>query len=361
MCSPNPIVGAVVVRGGRVVGRGFHARAGEPHAEVVALERAGGRAVGSRLYVNLEPCCHFGRTAPCVDAIIDAGVAEVVASLRDPDPRVSGRGFRALRAAGIRVRVGALRAEARRLNKHFLRSARSGLPFVSLKAGMSLDGRIATRHGESKWITSQPARAEARALRGVHDAVLVGVNTVLADDPELCATRRGGSPGGATGAGRRGPVRVVLDTRLRTPPGSRLLRNRAGGEVVLLTVRGASAARRRRLERAGARVVEVGAKNGRVALRSGLAELRRRGVASVLIEGGSEVLGSAMDERLGDRIVLFVAARLVGGRGARPAFGGLGVARTGMTPRLVDMSIRPVGPDLVIEGRLLYPGGARRG
>jgi diaminohydroxyphosphoribosylaminopyrimidine deaminase/5-amino-6-(5-phosphoribosylamino)uracil reductase len=179
------MVGAVVVRGDRIVGRGFHARAGEPHAEILALAEAKHRAIGARLYVNLEPCCHFGRTPPCTDAIVSAGVREVIACMRDPDPRVNGRGFRALRAAGIKVRVGVLAAEARCLNARFVRWALTGLPFVTLKAGMSLDGRIATRTGESKWITSPAARAEARALRSEHDAVLVGVNTVLADDPRL--------------------------------------------------------------------------------------------------------------------------------------------------------------------------------
>jgi diaminohydroxyphosphoribosylaminopyrimidine deaminase/5-amino-6-(5-phosphoribosylamino)uracil reductase len=343
------MVGAVLVRGARLVGRGFHTRAGAPHAEVAALAQAGERARGARLYVNLEPCCHFGRTPPCVDAIIAAGVREVVACMRDPDPRVDGKGFRALRAAGIRVRVGALEREARRLNEHFLRFAATGMPFVTLKAGMSLDGRIATRTGESKWITSARARAAARALRGAHDAVLVGVNTVLADDPRLAAP-------GRSGAG--GPLRVVLDGRLRTPAGARLLRNgRGAGEAVILTLPGAPAARRRRLERRGALVLEVPGRAGRVGLRGALRELGRRGVSSVLVEGGSEVLGSALDERLGDRLVLFVAGRILGGRGARPVFGGGGAGRLRRAPRLEGMSVRPLGPDLLIEGRPRFSRG----
>ncbi len=348
--SPNPMVGAVLVQGDRIVGRGYHTRAGAPHAEIKALEQAGRRAQGASLYVNLEPCCHFGRTPPCVDALIAAGVNEVVACMRDPDRRVDGKGVRALRRAGVRVRLGALRTEALDLNIRFLRQARRGLPFVTLKAGMTLDGRIATRGGQSKWITSPRARVAARALRGRHDAVLVGVNTVLADDPHL----RG--PGAAGG---RSPARVVLDARLRTPRGARILRD-AGGETIIFTHASAPAARRRALERAGAIVVRTAGRNGRLSLKPVLGELARRGVRSVLVEGGSEVLGSALDEKIGDDVVIFVAATILGGRGALPAFGGLGPARLGEAARIEDMVVRRVGPDLMVRGRLKFPRAARR-
>lgn len=355
--SPNPMVGAVLVRGNRIVGRGYHARAGEPHAEIIALAEAGRRARGARLYVNLEPCCHFGRTPPCTDAIVSAGVGEVIACMRDPDPRVNGRGFRALRAAGVKVSVGALANEARRLNATFVRWARSGLPFVTLKAGMSLDGRIATRTGESKWITSPAARAEARALRGEHDAVLVGVNTVLADDPRLTAARRSGR--GRTAERRCAPVRVVLDSTLRTPPGAKVLAA-GGGETVILTRRDAPLRRRNRLERAGALVLDVPAKEGRLSLRRALADLGRRGIASVLIEGGGEVLGSALDEKIGDRMVLYVAAVVIGGRQGRPAFSGRGVARLSDAMRLRGLTVRDIRGGLVFDGMPVFPG-VRRG
>jgi diaminohydroxyphosphoribosylaminopyrimidine deaminase / 5-amino-6-(5-phosphoribosylamino)uracil reductase len=365
--SPNPMVGAVLVRAGRIVGRGFHRRAGAPHAEIRALEEAGARARGARLYVNLEPCCHFGRTPPCVDALIGAGVREVVACMRDPDRRVNGRGFQALRAAGIRVRSGALVAEARRLNERFIRYAASGVPYVTLKAGMSLDGRIATRSGQSRWITSAAARQDARRLRRDHDAVMVGIGTVLADDPRLGAldgtpTRRAGGRKGPAAARRpeRGPVRVVLDARLRTPPGARLLANGAGGEVVILTLPGAPGTRRRRLEKAGALVVEVQGRNGRIDLRTALAELGRRGVTSLLVEGGSEVLGDALDRGIGDRLVLYVAGRILGGREALPAFGGRGARLLSEAASLREMNVRALGRDFIVEGRLVRPG-ARRG
>jgi diaminohydroxyphosphoribosylaminopyrimidine deaminase/5-amino-6-(5-phosphoribosylamino)uracil reductase len=352
--TPNPMVGAVVVRGGRVVGRGYHTRAGAPHAEAVALAQAGTRARGGVLYVNLEPCCHFGRTPPCVDALIGAGVREVVACMRDPDPRVRGRGFQALRAAGIRVRCGALRDSARRLNEDFVRRAATGRPFVTLKAGMSVDGRIATRSGESKWITSTQARAAGRDLRLRHDAVLVGVNTVLRDDPRL--TARPSRNGGSRGAEALGPVRVVLDARLRTPPRARLFSG-GGPAVIIVALRGAAAARRRRLERKGALVLEAPGRHGRVAVGGVLRELLRRGIGSVLVEGGSEVLGAVLDARLADRLVLFMAGRVVGGRGAKPVFGAQGVARLQRAAWLDEMTIRPVGPDFRIEGRLRYPRG----
>lgn len=339
---PNPMVGAVLVVGDKVVGRGWHARAGSPHAEVRALRQAGKRARGARLYVNLEPCRHFGRTPPCTDAIVAAGVREVIACMPDPDPRVGGRGFAALRKAGVKVRIGTSRVEAERLNAPYLRRQRTGLPSVTLKAGMSLDGRIATRAGRSQWITSAAARREARHLRGRHDAVLVGVGTVLADDPRLSAA-------GTNGHAR--PVRVILDSRLRTPPDSRVLRS-PGGPVVLLARRDAPAARRARLERAGATIVAVGARRGRVDLRSGLRALGRRGISSVLIEGGGDVLGAALDGKVGDRLVLYVAPRLLGGSAARPAFAGRGAGPVEGAARLVAPRWRRLAGDWVIEAGL---------
>jgi len=350
---PNPMVGAVLVKGDRVVGRGWHARAGSPHAEVRALRQAGSKARGARLYVNLEPCCHFGRTPPCTDAILAAGVREVIACMSDPDPRVNGRGFASLRKAGVRVTMGELRSEAERLNAPFLRRHRSGLPSVTLKAGMSLDGRIATRAGRSQWITSSSARREARRLRAGHDAVLVGIGTLLADDPRLSAP-------GANGHARAvDPVRVVLDSRLRTPAASRILTT-AGGPVLLVTRRNAPAARRLRLERAGATILEVGSHGGRVDLRAALRALGRRGIASVLIEGGGDVLGAALDQKVGDRLVLYVAPRLLGGTGARPAFAGRGAAPVAGGAHLVAPRWRRVGSDWVVEARLRHGRPAHR-
>jgi diaminohydroxyphosphoribosylaminopyrimidine deaminase/5-amino-6-(5-phosphoribosylamino)uracil reductase len=310
--NPNPMVGCVVVKRGRVLGEGFHRRAGGPHAEVEALRQAGPRARGATLYVNLEPCAHHGRTPPCAPLVRDAGVARVVAALRDPNPRVAGRGLALLRRAGAAVTTGVRAAEASRLNEPFLAAARRGRPFVLLKAAHTLDGRIATAGGESKWITSPTQRKQARWLRRLHDAVLVGIDTVLADDPLLLPTPRP----------RRPFVRVVLDTRLRLPTRSRLARSAGAQTPVLVLAARPAPTRRRALERAGVTVVEVPEAGGRVSTGEAVRTLAGRGMMSLMVEGGSEVLGSFLAARLVDQVALFRAPVLLGGRGSRPAFGG---------------------------------------
>ncbi len=309
--NPNPMVGCVVVRGGRILGEGFHARAGGPHAEIVALGRARGRARGATLYVTLEPCAHLGQTGPCAPRLAEAGVRRVVAAMRDPNPRVSGRGLALLRGRGVQVEVGLLEDEARRLNERFVVAARRARPFVLLKAALTLDGRIATAAGDSKWITRSGQRRQARQLRRLHDAVLVGIGTVLADDPTLLPQPRT----------RRPFLRIVLDSRLRLPLGSRLAMGARHSPVWVLCRR-APPARRRALEGAGVRVLEVGGRGPRVPLVAALRRLRRAGVWSLMVEGGGEVLGSFLRARLFDQVALFRAPLLLGGRGSRPAFGG---------------------------------------
>jgi diaminohydroxyphosphoribosylaminopyrimidine deaminase / 5-amino-6-(5-phosphoribosylamino)uracil reductase len=309
--NPNPMVGCVLVKGGRVVGEGFHHRAGEPHAEVLALRAAGRRARGATAYLNLEPCAHHGRTPPCAPALASAGLRRVVAAIRDPNPRVAGRGFRRLREAGIAVTRGVLAEEATRLNQPFLVSMRERRPFVLLKAATTLDGRIATAAGESKWITSAAQRRQARALRRRFDGVAVGIGTVLADDPMLLPSPRVERPF----------HRIVFDSRLRLPPGSRLARSARRSPVWVLT-RTADPRRRVRLERLGVVVIPLPGR-GRVSVAAALRELFARGVRSLMVEGGSELLGSFLSARAFDQLVLFRAPLLLGGRGARPAFGGL--------------------------------------
>jgi len=310
--NPNPVVGCVVARGHRVVGEGFHRRAGGPHAEVEALGLAGSRAQGATLYVTLEPCAHHGRTPPCAPLVRDSGVARVVVAVRDPSPQVGGRGLSLLRRAGVELTIGVLAAEAARLNERFLLAARSGRPFVLLKVAQTLDGRIATASGHSKWITNPAQRRQARWLRRLHDAVLVGIGTALADDPLLLPSPRT----------RRPFARVVLDTHLRLPPGGRLVRSIRRSAPVLVLAGGGSAARRRRLEGAGVEVLDIRTSGGQVSLPAGLEALGSRGMASVMVEGGSEVLGSFLAARLVDQVALFRAPLLLGGRGSRPAFGG---------------------------------------
>ncbi|MGH9867554.1 MAG: bifunctional diaminohydroxyphosphoribosylaminopyrimidine deaminase/5-amino-6-(5-phosphoribosylamino)uracil reductase RibD [Candidatus Polarisedimenticolia bacterium] len=349
--SPNPMVGAVVVRGGRIVARAYHRGAGLPHAEADALRRAGRLARGATLYVNLEPCSHFGRTPPCVRAIVAAGVRRVVACHRDPFRQVNGRGFAALRRAGIQVDVGILREEAERLNEAYLRCVATGRPFVHVKAAISLDGRLATVSGASRWISGEGSRRAAHRMRAISDAILVGVGTVLADDPRLTVRM------GRGGRGAHGPLKVVMDSRLRVPNDARLVARARPGSVIIYCIRQAPPARQRQLARLGVVVVPVRSDGrGRPRLRDALRDLSRRGVTRVLLEGGGELIASALEGRLVDKVSLFVAPLILGGRDAVPFAGGAGVRRIAQAPRLHRPAIRRIGTDLLIEGALV-PGG----
>jgi diaminohydroxyphosphoribosylaminopyrimidine deaminase/5-amino-6-(5-phosphoribosylamino)uracil reductase len=321
--NPNPVVGCVLAREGRVVGEGYHRRAGGPHAEVVALRRAGEAARGSTAYVSLEPCSHEGRTAACAPLLVAGGVRRVVTAFRDPNPKVSGRGLAVLRRAGIAVTVGVLEGEARRLNERFVRAARMWRPYVLLKAAITLDGRIATARGESKWITSPAQRREARRLRRLYDGVLVGIGTVLADDPLLLPQPRV----------RRPYHRIVLDSSLRLPLSSRLVASAPLSPVWVVAGKDRSR-KQARLEARGVKVLNVPTARGRVALPSALRTLRETGLWSLMVEGGSEVLGSFLRDELFDEVALFRAPVLLGGRRSLPAFGGPDPLRIGDAVRL---------------------------
>lgn len=350
---PNPPVGAVVFRGDRVLGRGRTRPPGGAHAEVVALDRAlarhGARAVhGASLAVTLEPCAHQGRTGPCTDRILSAGIRRVFAGHRDPNPKVAGRGARQLRRAGVEVQMGVLEAACREQHRGFQSRLERGRPFVSLKLAATLDGRIATRSGESRWITGEAARAVVHRLRAHSDAVLVGSGTALADDPELFARR------GSRVLHR--PVRVLVDTGLRVPPTARLFRGEAGRTWVLCG-RSAAADRVRALERSGALVLPVAKRGSRLDLRRALAALGRRGLTEVLVEGGGEIAATLLADGLVDEVHWFTAPRLVGADGL-PAVGSLGVTRLSRSVRLDGVRVRRVGDDLHLCGR---PVAARRG
>ena len=340
--SPNPHVGAVVARGGRVIATGYHRKAGEAHAEVAALARAGAKARGATLYVTLEPCNHFGRTPPCTDAILDADIARVVVGYRDPAPHVRGA-VRKLRRAGIEVALGVLENEARALVADFEKHITTGLPFVTLKAAVTLDGRIATRTGDSKWITGERARREAHRMRTRADAVLVGVGTVLADDPALTVRHVRG----------RDPLRVVLDTQLRTPPDAALLRQRSAEKTLVVHGPNAPSRRRRALARAGAELLEVRtSRDGHLDLRAALRELGRRDVVRVLVEGGATVHGAFLDAGLADRAAVFVAPTILGDREAIPMAAGRGRDRIASAWRLAEPTVRRLAEDVLIEGDL---------
>jgi len=351
--EPNPMVGAVVVRGGRVVGEGWHRRFGGPHAEVVALEAAGRRARGADLYVTLEPCCHHGKTPPCTEAILAAGVRRVVAAVEDPFPEVRGRGLARLRKAGLEVRVGVLAEEARRLNAAFFKRTLTGRPLVVLKWAMTLDGRLADPRGRSRWISGEAARRLVHRLRRISDAVLVGAGTVLADAPRLTVRHVRPLPG------RGQPRRVVVDARLRIPADREPAASAREVPVVVYAVPGAPRRRAEALRRAGCEVVEVppdpdgrGPDGPRVDLGAVLDDLGRRGASRVLVEGGARVIGSLLARGLADRAMVFVAPRLLAARGG--LFPAVGPGPRGLAEALVlrDLRARRVGEDVLIEGRL---------
>jgi diaminohydroxyphosphoribosylaminopyrimidine deaminase/5-amino-6-(5-phosphoribosylamino)uracil reductase len=354
--NPNPVVGCVVVRNGRMVGEGFHRRAGGPHAEVIALGQAGARARSATLYVTLEPCAHSGRTPPCAPAVAASGVARVVVATSDPHPRVRGRGLRLLRARGIEVRTGVLHAQAALLNERFLSAASRGRPFVLLKAGLTLDGRIATAGGRSRWITGARQRRAARSLRRLFDAVAVGIGTVVTDDPLLLPEPRV----------RRPFTRVVFDRTLRLPLRSRLVRSVSEGGVLVLSGPHPDPRRRAELERAGVAVVTTRALTPAGALRA----LAGRGITSLMVEGGSALLGSFLRARSFDQVVLFRAPLLLGGRGSLAAFGGANprtlsdaVALVPVSPRAPRAALAAdaaLGPIVRAGGEVWYPAARRR-
>jgi diaminohydroxyphosphoribosylaminopyrimidine deaminase / 5-amino-6-(5-phosphoribosylamino)uracil reductase len=342
--SPNPRVGALVVdAAGTVVGEGWHERAGSAHAEAVALKAAGERAKGATLLVNLEPCSHFGRTPPCTEAILASGVARVVCSLEDPDPRISGRGVRRLRDRGVEVLVGAFAAEAERVNEPFLTSARERRPFVHAKWAASLDGKTATRTGDSKWISGESARRDALLLREEHDAILVGAGTVLVDDPLL--TRRL-----ALSTAIVPHRRLVLDGALRVSAAARVF-SAAGGEVWLVTAVKEGDPRLAPFRDRGVHVVSRPDARGGVDLGAMLADLYAADVRSLLVEGGGVTTASFLAAGLVDRVTAYVSPKILGGAGARMPVAGEGAPTLAEALQLSDMEVTRIGADVRLSAR----------
>ena len=330
-CRPNPMVGAVVVKDGRIVGEGFHAEAGQPHAEVFALEGPEEDMAGATLFVTLEPCSHTGRTSPCADLVIREGLARVVCAMQDPDTRVSGRGTARLRDAGVKVEVGLMGDEARRQNAAYIKHRATGLPYVTLKLAQTLDGRIATASGDSKWITSEASRTIAHRLRAEADAVLVGAGTVRADDPELSVRHVSG----------RSPAKIVLDSRLTIGQDAKVF---AGAPLVLASAEGISESDRRDREAAGAKVWTVPCRNARLYLRAVLERAAAQDMISVLIEGGGQVAASALGDGLVDRVAVFVAPKILGD--GIQSVGDLGIAQVSGAVRLENIDVERIGEDL---------------
>jgi diaminohydroxyphosphoribosylaminopyrimidine deaminase / 5-amino-6-(5-phosphoribosylamino)uracil reductase len=339
VAHPNPIVGAVLVRNGRIIGEGFHNFDRRDHAEIVALKRAGAKAHGASLYVTLEPCCTTGRTGPCTKAIIEAGIKRVVAAMLDPNPAVAGKGFAQLRRAGIEVATGVHEEAARQLNEDFAKYIRTGLPFVILKTALTLDGQISSRSGTTTLITSEESHEAVQQLRHKADALLTGIGTILSDDSRM--TDRTGLPR------RRKLLRVVLDSRLRTPLSSKLVKS-ADNDLIIFTAQPPTSPMARALTNAGAEIVQLKSKRGHIDLHAVLRELGKRQMLNVLLEAGAELNGAALDAGIVDKMILFYAPKIMG-------TGGVPMARIPSrwfpdSPSLTNITINRYGPDFAVQG-----------
>ena len=367
--SPNPAVGAVIARDGVIIGQGYTQPPGSAHAEVVALRQAGHRAEGATMYVTLEPCCHFGRTPPCTQAIMKGCIAEVHIATLDPNPLVSGQGKAALDDAGIKTKLGEHEQEARELNEAYIKFITTGLPFVTVKFAMSLDGKIATGTGDSKWISGEESREYVHQLRGAVDAIMVGVNTVIADDPMLTVRwegverkgtgEEGGERKGKGGGGgeRKQPIRVIVDSKARTPHTAQVFKQ--PGKIIVATTPAAPSVQTKKLKEAGAEVLELppfSPDEGLVDLGELLAELGRRQITGVMVEGGGTLLGSFFEQGLVDKLIVFIAPVIIGGAEARLAVGGKGAERITDALRLSHVEVERFGDDVMICG---YIGGRK--
>ncbi len=344
--SPNPHVGAVVVKDGAVVGEGFHERVGQDHGEIVALKAAKGKTKGATLYVNLEPCNHTGRTPPCTEAILKAGIARVVIGCDDPNPNVEGGGTARLRAAGVEVVTGVRKEEAEASIAPWKKFVTKNVPYVSLKLGLSLDGRIATRTGASRWVTGPDARARVHALRAAADAIAVGIGTVLSDDPRLTVRD---APGAS-------PLRVVFDTKLRTPKTARLVQTASEVPTVILTSADAPFETEEDLKAHGVEIMRTPVSaEGRIDVHAAMTALAERGVVTLMVEGGAELAGSFLATRVTDELHAFIAPILLGPRGRPGAVDWAGPDLPAKAPRIVKPTWELVGDDAHVFGRLAYP------
>ena len=336
--SPNPLVGAVIVKDGKIIAEGWHRQAGTPHAEIHALNMAGDLARGATLYVTLEPCSHFGRTPPCAQAVINAGISRVVAAMSDPNPKVAGRGFELLRAAGVEVEVGLLESEARRLNEVFIKWITRRLPFVTMKFACTLDGKIATVAGESQWISGSESRRFTHHLRDINDAILVGVGTVLADNPSLTTRLVVG----------KNPVRVIVDSNARTPLESKVVADKSARTILAVTAN-APADKVSALKSCGVEVITAG--NGeRVDLEELMHALAEWEITSVLVEGGGTIHFSLLRAGLVDKVYAFIAPKIIGGSCALSAVEGAGFAKLSEAVELNDFTATTLGEDILISG-----------
>lgn len=341
--SPNPMVGAVIVNNGVIVGEGFHPKAGEPHAEIFALKAAGEKACGGSLYVNLEPCCHFGRTPPCTNAIINAGIKSVYVAAVDPNPLVSGKGIEQLRNAGIQVDVGLLEDKAHELNKGFIKRIQTGMPYITWKAAMSIDGKIATKSGDSRWITGERARREVQKLRNANDAIITGIGTVIADDPEMTVH-------GIKNA--QNPVRVILDSKASIPLEAQILSGDA--QTIIFITSNAPADKICHLKSKCEVIVVPSDPDGRVDLKSVMIKLGEIGINTALLECGGELAASMLNAHLIDEGIVFIAPKIIGGREAKTIVEGSGIDRISDAISTSLITTRRFDPDVALKFKIIH-------
>jgi len=337
--SPNPMVGAVVVKDGRIIGKGFHEKAGLSHAEIVALGEAGKNAKGAKLYVTLEPCAHFGRTPPCIDRIIKSGIKEVIVGMVDPNPINNGKGISILKQNKLKVEVGFLEDELKKLNEAFIKYVTKKMPFVTVKAAQSLDGRIATRSGDSKWITSDKSRAFSHRMRQDYDAIMAGINTVLRDNPKLDAW-----------FSKKQPIKIIVDSQLSTPQEANIFSGRSPVIIVTLPARPGQETENRKILAQKAKILEVKEKAGQINLKSMMKKLAQLEITNILVEGGGTLIGALFDEGLVDKALFFISPKIIGGKEAISSVMGRGVARIEKAVRLKDLKLSRFGEDFLIEG-----------
>jgi diaminohydroxyphosphoribosylaminopyrimidine deaminase/5-amino-6-(5-phosphoribosylamino)uracil reductase len=337
--GPNPMVGALVVKNNRIVGRGYHEKAGLPHAEIIALEQAGKSAKGATLYVTLEPCTHFGKTPPCVDRIIRSGIKEVIVGMLDPNPLNNGRGIQILKTHKIKVRLGLLEDKLKRLNEFFIKYITKKIPYVTVKVAQSLDGKIATKSGDSKWITSDKARVYAHGIRRDYDAIMVGVNTILRDNPKLDAW-----------FSKKQPIKIVVDSQLSIPQDANIFLKNSQVIIVTLLTRPGQETENRKILAGKAKILDVKEKAGQINLKDMLKRLAQLGISSVLVEGGGTLIGSLFDEGLVDKILFFISPKIIGGKEAISSVMGRGPARIDKAIKLRDIKLKHIGEDFLVEG-----------
>ena len=341
--NPNPMVGAVIVKDGRIIGEGYHERCGQGHAEVNAFKNATEDVENAELYVTLEPCSHHGKTPPCADLIISKKIKRVVIAALDPNPLVSGRGVKKLEDAGIEVVSGLLAEESITLNEIFMKYIRKKEPFVLLKSAMTLDGKIATVSGESKWISNETSRAHGQKLRNQYMSILVGVQTVIEDDPQLTCRIEGG----------KNPIRIVADSSLRIPENAKILEDQESASTILAIAKASDSEKKKRLEERGIRIIEFADEKGRVDLKKLFLQLGTEGIDSILIEGGGTLAGSVIQTGMVDRVITYIAPILVGGKNAKSPVAGEGVAELSQALKLEKLEVIPLDGDVALTGRVV--------